>query len=61
MEERWSGILVDITYTVDSIKGVGLRCFSVGVSNGLTVWVVGLFVVSVLCWISRVRRRLVWL
>ena len=48
MEERWSGILVDITYTVDSIKGVGLRCFSVGVSNGLTVWVVGLFVVSVL-------------
>ena len=33
---------------MDSIKGVGLRCLSVGVSNGLTVWVVGLFVVSVL-------------
>jgi len=33
---------------VDSIKGVGLRCLGVGVSNGLIVWVVGLFVVSVL-------------
>ena len=33
---------------VDSIKGAGLRCLSVGVSNGLTVWTVGLFVVSVL-------------
>ena len=33
---------------MDSIKGAGLRCLGVGVSNGLTVWVVGLFVVSVL-------------
>jgi hypothetical protein len=41
MVERWSGLLVSICEDYVWIKGAGLERDRSGVSNGLTVWMVG--------------------
>ncbi len=46
-EESWSGLLVAFANSMGLIKGAGLRDAGSGVSNGLTVWMLGLSIVSV--------------
>ncbi len=47
-EESWSGLLVAFANSMGLIKGAGLRDAGSGVSNGLTVWMLGLLIVSII-------------